>query len=246
MTPRFKIMDSKAKLKQLYNNVRKDPSKAKDVIVEASDIEKELISKNMSRALSFITLRNDLILQSNLTEENVDSYVEDLKYCIDNKIYLAEGSTRETPFKIFEMIAKIQYAYNLLETGKSIRNIYEEFLIEYNKNFNYYFKFFKDKRIEYKNYQLMLIYSIYYLFIDEYYEDPLPKIKTMKNIAKSDNFYRRVLYNLMLYLREKKYRHYKVFTLLENKEIKNLTKYDFIYRETLRYKIYRKIKSIGA
>ncbi|MFW6016754.1 MAG: hypothetical protein ACOCRK_09980 [bacterium] len=234
------------KLRELYIKVRKNPKKVNEVIKEIEDIIREFKQQEIkySRLLSFISLKNDLILQNNLTEENVDSYVEDLKYCINNKIYLAEGATRETPFKIFEMIAKIQYAYNLLDPNKSIRNIYEEFLEEYNRDFDHYFKLFKGKRIEYKNYQLIFIYSIYYLFINEYYDDgtPEPTKKTMENLAKTDFFYRKISYNMMMYLKERKIEYYKPFKLLRNKEFKNLTKYDFIYRETLTYGICRRIK----
>lgn len=222
----------KEKVKDLYNTVRSNPKKANEVISEALKLEKSLRKEEVknSRLMSLISLKNDLILQSSLTEENIDSYLEDLRYCIDEKIYLAKDSSLESPFKIFEMIAKIQYAYNLLESKKSVRKIYENFLEEYNKDFDNYFKLFKNKTIIYSNYQLIFTYSIPYLFLDEYFTHAVPILgkKSMNTLAKADKFYDAIINNMMLYLKENKMNFYGIKSYKKMKR-ESLTKYNFIY-----------------
>lgn len=226
-------MDNEEKLKQLYNKVRKNPSKVDEVIKEALIIEKELKVVKSNRIMSFVSLKNDLILQKKLTERGIDSYLDDLKYCIENKVYLSKDSNEESPFKIFEMIAKIQYAYNLLRINKSIKDIYEDFLEEFNKNFDYYFRYFRDREITYDHYQLTFIYSIYFLFINNLSKNEIRNLNIkkldMKNIIKNKT-YKYLIFSIIYRLKEYKIDYYKLGPIRKNKELRNF-KYDFIYKE---------------
>lgn len=213
-------------IRETYQRVRKNPNKIEDIILELKSLDDEFKRQKNHRVISFLALKNDLILQNELTKVNVDNYFSDLKFCIENRLYNLEKGEETPLFKIFEILAKIQYAYNLLEVDVSLRGIYELLLVEFNDNFQYYFKFFKDRGINYHNYQLSFIYDIYFLFLSEYEDGTFKFGATMERLEKHDVF-RSILLNVFLRLKEYKMDYYNLSVDDILKE--GFTDYNFIY-----------------
>jgi hypothetical protein len=91
-------------------------------------LENEFDSTFYHRVLSLIALKNDISLQQNLIKEKIDLYVEEAKYIYDNNLYYGQ---RETQFKILEILAKSQFAYNLLGIEKNLKSLFSSIHKQY-------------------------------------------------------------------------------------------------------------------
>lgn len=207
-----------------YNKVRSDPKTSNEVIEYLKSIDSEAKKITSNRLMSFLVLKNDLILQEDLTYSGVVGYVDDLKYCIDNKVYTIENGDQESIFKLFEMIAKIQIAINLLGLDLSMKHIYEDILLEFNENFEDFFSYFKGNKIRYDNYQLIFMYDIQYLFISDFHESMLAK--SMKDLIRNYT-YKHIIFRIFHYLNEHKDNYYKKRKRLFADV--GLLKYQFVY-----------------
>lgn len=114
-----------------YKLIRKDLSVVYELYSIINRLVQFLLYNNFDtnyyyRLLSLITLKNDLILQYNFNREQIDLYLKEVTYYIDNKLY---DGDMEVFSKFFEALGKIQFAYNLGGYKKSIENIYRKIYI---------------------------------------------------------------------------------------------------------------------
>ena len=75
-----------------------------------------------NRLLSLTCCKHDIALQHQITKERVDNYLEDVRYFIFKEAY---KTNVETPLKILESLAKVQFAYNILDNGDSVEELYK-------------------------------------------------------------------------------------------------------------------------
>lgn len=125
------ICDLKAIPQHMYRAVRNDISMAEPLI----DISNKLIDFFLNinypdidiynRLLSFISFKYDILLQKNTTIELADKYLEEVKFIISKKAYLLD--TYNVP-KIAQCVSKVQFAYNITDSGKNIRDFYTSFM----------------------------------------------------------------------------------------------------------------------
>lgn len=226
------LQELNAFIKETYKEVRDDPTKIEEVIGKVLQKENTVKKLHNYRVISFLALKNDLILQNELKKENIDNYILDLIYCIENELY--KKGHGETPVKIFEMIAKIQYAFNLLNHPMSLKKLYESFLLEFNKDFSSYFNYFKNRKILYDHHQLAFIYNIYYLFVYDYDisiyrefpKDALNEKNLMETLSKNKTYYF-ILMSLIFRMKEYKMHYYDL--KFEDIEKEGFTEYNFIF-----------------
>lgn len=212
-------------IREQYNLVRSNPKKVDEVIEYLKSMNDEVGQIRNHRAISFFSLKNDLILQRDLNIENVENYIIDLRHCMKHRLYTIESGDEESIFKIFEMIAKIQIAINLLGEKLSLKPIYENMLLEFGKNFRKHLSLFRGKKVTYDNYQLIFIYDMYYLFIPDFDDSVIPN-PTMKRMMRS-TLYGHILKKIFFRLNEHKFTYYKKDTRFITKM--SLLKYNFVY-----------------
>jgi len=116
-----------------YNIVREDPSTVEDLYEITSLLIDYLFlildndSVIYNRVLSIIAFKYDIILQKELNEKYIDLYLRDVVKIIDKKTYTYNND--QAIAKIAECLAKIQYAYLLInKKDKGVDKIYYSFM----------------------------------------------------------------------------------------------------------------------
>lgn len=206
-------------LKECYNNIRKN--KSSKLYYKINDLVEFFLSNNFNsiiyyRILSFISLKNDILLQENLNKEQIDLYYKENKKFIENIYWTDSGG--ETLQKLGENLIKVQFAYNLLGVGRNIQKDYL-FVQEYlNKNFNYFNIFIKKSDYIYNINEYLLLVFAYILFVDAGKINP-------KNIVGKISYK-----SLLIIMKQYKYKHYKLKGILMFiSDLIFYKKYNFIY-----------------
>lgn len=174
-----------------------------------------------NRVMSLISLDFDMRLQKELSKELVDEYYGNVLSLLKQKAYL---SNVEAPLKIVEMIAKVQYAYNLLECNVSVLSAYEEALNIINDNNCYaaMLKFLSENSedktpCDYYHIEMGLIYFYRYLFFSK------------EEMKENELYFNSVLKQIITYWKVFKQRSYGM--TLEEVWEEGTSSYDFIYKE---------------
>lgn len=173
----MKVDDKEKALKYFYFMARTNPGDISSIIQKVVAYQANSVSPNERLFLSFVSLKNDLILQYDLREENIIKYKQDLDICFKNKLYLIN---EEIPFKFFEIIGKIQYANNLLHiVDENLKEVYDSFLLYYGKEMMDYFNNFISNPIVQDRKQLAFMHNIAFLFIPFFKNtfDPFYEVK---------------------------------------------------------------------
>ena len=200
-----------------YHAVREDPSIIDD-FYEILDIFynalKPIGDKVYNRILSLIALKNDMVLQKQLSERQIDIYLEEVEYIISKQ---AAGDDWMFVTKIGECLAKIQYAYNLIDSKKNISNIFFEFMknIVINNQFKSLILLFNNEEWP-DSYSIGMLFYYYMFFKDE----PKPKLNIFKVFHKN--------YFIVTFWKQFKINYYEMTK--EEVEKEGYESYDFIYR----------------
>ena len=115
----------------MYAAVRENPEDVKQLAAMTKHLNKYLMSLNIAnpdiynRLLSFISFRYDILLQQNTTVELADKYLEEVKFILSKKAYLMDSFNIP---KLAQCISKVQFVYNIKETGKNLRELYTSFM----------------------------------------------------------------------------------------------------------------------
>lgn len=227
-------MDKVEKLKSFYKNVRDNPHDVSSIIEEISKFRYDNIREDERLFMSYSTLDNDLRLQYDTSKNNIERYKKDLSICIDNNLF---SKNEETPFKIFEIIAKVQYANNLLvNVDNDLKELYDTLLVFYYKEFPGYFSSFTSKNITYERIQSSFTHNVAFLFIPFYDKNFNPAFQILKgeNLMESvarNRFYETIFFSLIFKLKEFKHNYYNL--TWEDIEEEGFKKYDFIYKEDI-------------
>lgn len=208
-------------IKECYFIARKNKKIAKELYLELNRLVEFFLNNNLNsnvyyRILSFISLKNDILLQENLSIDQIEIYLNENKKFIKNIHWTDNGG--ETLQKLSENLIKIQFAYNLLGYKKNIQKEYLQVQAHLNENFNFFNIFKKKNDYIYNLGQYLLLTTAYVLFIDPGKISPTG--------FSSKIFYRYILFSIKFY----KYKHYKfrglfmfIYDLIFYK------KYNFIY-----------------
>lgn len=208
-----------------YTLVRRDPTQV-DTLIELYQLVTEYFytSKAVSdhpmslhfwnRFVSFISIKNDLILQSDLTEKNIDAYLAETNLLIDRQHYLTGSSTI---FKIIQIIGKIQYAYNIVNPKRYIREEYNSLLRTLGSEFDTYFSYFFNQDVFIESYNMPITFMYYILF----YRGPDNSIFKEQKL---------MMQHIMMQWKQQKIYHYNMKGDELNSELSSYDKYDIIYR----------------
>jgi hypothetical protein len=195
--------------------------KALEELIRALISSSEENDELYNRIMSLISLDFDMRLQKDLSKELVDEYYGNVLSLISKKAFLTNV---EAPLKIMEMIAKIQYAYNLLDCGISIVNTYDETLklINDNKCYSAMLDFLSESSenrtpCDYYHIEMGLVYFYKYLFFSKE--------------EKKDNelYYDFILKQIITYWKVFKQKSYNMS--LEEVWDEGISSYDFIYKD---------------
>jgi hypothetical protein len=120
-----------------------------------------------NRMISLLSLKNDILLQVELTKINIDKYLEEVEFLLNNESYLRLTSVPGTFLKACEIIAKIQYAYIITGTSVDLRGFYRRVVDGIHKESKIPERFDslgKCNKIGYDYLNLGLVYVYYQLF----------------------------------------------------------------------------------
>lgn len=174
--------------------------------------EKNICGAALARVGSFISLKNDTQLQYELKKEYVDVYLKEVKKLIDKNKYKNQCSTIS---KVLEIIAKIQFAYNILDIKNTeVLDIYKKLILEMMdvSELKYYF----DLPTYPEHHTLATLFSYYLLF---------NKDKTM------GYGYEISLQQILFEWKYFKFKHYNMSKEKIDQELINDSEYNFIYNE---------------
>lgn len=157
-----------------YSVLRNDHSQANFIRNAIDNFYYFLISINAheddiirNRMISLLSLKNDILLQMNLSQENINIYLREAKFLLGNKSYLRLTSIPATFLKACEIIAKIQYAYIITSSSTDIRELYREIIDGIHKDNKIPERFDslgKCNKVGYDYLNLGLVYMYYQLF----------------------------------------------------------------------------------
>lgn len=200
-----------------YKIIRENQTKIPQVLAEVDKtIEIALNSNNKilkDRALSFISLKYDTLLQMDLNEKNIKNYYNDVKRFLQyNPDYNRKRPNTLTINKVLECISKIEYGCALLNIPSIAKKEFQYVLKTLMSDFDYYSNHDTSGDEEHRIYFITLVgYLIGYM---TYYKEFLWDLYDFRKI--------------MFYWKRNKFDHYEYDEQKKEEELKE-DKYNFIW-----------------